>query len=128
MIYGRAIRGKREIKTTLIVGLLIILLTFIGGCVAAPEGGEAQGFDWTIVIFLVFIFGIFYFLMIRPQRRKQKEHDELVQELGKGDKVITAGGIYGQIESLSDDSIVLKIESGTTIRIARGSVIGRREK
>ena len=78
-----------------------------------------------LIIFLVFIFGMFYFLMIRPQRKRQKEHQQLVEELKKGDKVITAGGIYGQIESLSQDSVVLKIESGT-IRIARTSIIGKR--
>ena len=109
----------------LMAGLLVTLLVFIGGC--APEGGGEEGFDWTILIFLAVIFGIFYFLLIRPQRRRQKEHDELMQELQKGDKVITAGGIYGVVESLSDDSIVLKIESGVTIRVARGSVAGRRE-
>jgi preprotein translocase subunit YajC len=51
-----------------------------------------------------------------------------VQELQKGDKVITAGGIYGVIESISDESVVLKIEAGSTIRVAKGSVSGRREK
>ena len=51
-----------------------------------------------------------------------------MQELQKGDKVITAGGIYGVIETLSQDSVVLKIESGATIRVSRGSVAGRREK
>jgi len=110
----------------LMAGLLVTLLVFISGC--APEGGGEEGFDWTILIFLAVIFGIFYFLLIRPQRRRQKEHDELMQELQKGDKVITAGGIYGVVESLSDDSIVMKIESGVTIRVARGSVAGRREK
>ena len=119
-------RKNRTFKLGLIVGLLITLLVFIGGCVP-PEGGEG-GFDPTIIIFLVLIFGVFYFLMIRPQRKRQKEHEELVKELQKGDKVITAGGIYGVIESLSDESIVLKIESGATIRVARGSVVGRREK
>lgn len=118
-------KKNRMLKSGLIVGLLITLLVFIGGC--APEGAEG-GFDPTIIIFLVLIFGVFYFLMIRPQRKRQKEHDELVQELQRGDKVITSGGIYGVIESLSQDSIVLKIESGATIRIARGSVAGRREK
>ena len=115
------------LKAGLIVGLLVILLVFIGGCAPAPEGEEA-GFDWSLIIFLVLIFAVFYFLIIRPQRRRQKEHTEMVQELQKGDQVITAGGIYGTIESLSQESIVLKIESGATIRIARGSVIGRREK
>jgi len=110
------------------VGFLITLLVFIGGCMPAPEGGEGGGFDWTIIIFLVLIFGVFYFLIIRPQRKRQKQHDELMQELKKGDKVITTGGIYGVVESLSDDSIVIKIESGATIRVARGSVAGQREK
>ena len=112
----------------LVLGLLIAPLVFIGGCVPSPEGAEAKGFDWTIIIFLALIFGVFYFLMIRPQRKKQKEHQEMVQELRKGDKVVTAGGIYGQIESLDQESIVLKVESGATMRIARGSVVGRRGK
>ena len=111
----------------LTTGLLITLLVFIGGC-ATPEGAEGGFGNWTLIIFLVIIFGIFYFLMVRPQRKRQKEHDTLVQELQKGDKVITAGGIHGVIESLSQDSIVLKIESGATIRIARSSVVGRLEK
>ena len=112
----------------LMVGFLITLLVFIGGCMPAPEGGEEGGFDWTIIIFLVLIFGVFYFLIIRPQRSRQKKHDELMVELKRGDKVITTGGIYGVVESLSDDSIVIKIESGATIRVARGSVAGQREK
>ena len=112
----------------LMVGFLITLLVFIGGCAPAPEGGEEGGFDWTIIIFLVLIFGVFYFLIIRPQRRRQKQHNELMLELKRGDKVITTGGIYGVVESLSDDSIVIKIESGATIRVARGSVAGQREK
>jgi len=71
---------------------------------------------------------VFYFLIIRPQRKQQKKHQELMIELKRGDKVVTTGGIYGVIESLSDDSIVLKIESGATIRVARNSVSGKREK
>ena len=108
--------------------LLISILAFAGGCIPTEGTEEGAGFDWTIIIFLVVIFAVFYFLMIRPQRRRQREHEELVQELQRGDKVITSGGIYGTIESLSEDSIVLKIESGATIRIARGSVVGKREK
>lgn len=115
------------LKLGLIGILLIALLASIGGCVPS-EGAEAGGFDWTIIIFLVFIFGIFYFIMIRPQRKRQRDHEQLVQTLNKGDRVVTAGGIYGVIENLSDDSIVLKVESGSTIRVARGSVSMRRPK
>ena len=116
-------------KSKLIAGLLITFLVFIGGCVT-PEatGGEGETSILPMVIFLVVIFGTFYFLMMRPQRKRQKEHNKLMQEMKKGDKVVTAGGIYGTIESLSDDSVVLKIESGSTIRVARGSVVLRREQ
>jgi len=107
-----------------IVGLLISLV-FIGGCIPEEEGG---GFDLTIIIFLVAIVAIFYFLMIRPQRKRQKEHQQLMEELKRGDRVITAGGIYGVIESLSEDSIVIKVESGTTMRVARSSVALKQER
>ena len=113
----------------LITGLLILVLAFIGGCIPTDTGGEEGGGSiWPMIIFLVIIFGLFYLVMIRPQRRRQKEHDTLVQELQKGDRVITAGGIYGTIESISEDSIVIKVEGGTTIRVARGSVAMRRER
>ncbi len=115
-------------KLGILVGLLIALLVLMSGCFPAAEGEAEGGFDYTIIIFLVLIFGVFYFLMIRPQRKKQQQHQEMVKVLQKGDKVVTAGGIYGTIESLSDDSIVLKVESGSTIRVARGSVVGQREK
>ncbi len=120
--------GKTKIlKWGLMAGLLVTLV-FISGCIPgqAPAGdGDGQ---WTPIIFLVVIFAIFYFLLIRPQRKKQKEHQQMVEELSKGDRVITAGGIYGQIESIREESVVIKVESGTTIRVARTSVAGRREK
>lgn len=78
-----------------------------------------------IIIFLVVIFVMFYFFMIRPQRKRQKEHEELLGQLRGGDRVITAGGIYGQIESVSEDSVVLKVESGATLRVTKGSIVGR---
>lgn len=113
----------------LILGLVVALLTsvvFISGCVVPAEGAEGE-FDWTLVIFLGLMFGLFYFLMVRPQRKRQKEHQKLVEELKRGDKVITAGGIYGVIESTSEDSIVIRVESGTTMRVARGSVALKQE-
>ena len=120
--------GKNKMLHLGLITLLLLTLVSIGGCI--PAGGEEAtgGFDWTIIIFLVLIFGIFYFLLIRPQRKKQKEHKQLVEELKRGDKVITAGGIYGVIESTSEESIVIKVESGTTIRVDRNSVALKRER
>ena len=118
--------GKiRILKLGLIVGLLVSVV-FLGGCVL-PEGAEG-GFDWTWIILLVLLFGMMYFLMIRPQRKRQKEHQQLMEELQRGDRVITAGGIYGVIESISEDSVVLKVESGATMRVSRSSVAGKRER
>lgn len=119
---------NKMLKVGLIAGLLITVLVFIGGCVPADTGEEGGTSILPMVAFLVIIFGLFYFVMVRPQRRKQKEHETLVQELQKGDRVITAGGIYGTIDSINEDNIVIKVESGATIRVSRGSVAGRREK
>jgi preprotein translocase subunit YajC len=115
------------LKILMVAVMVLTVAAVAAGCVP-PEGAEQPGFDWTLIIFLVLIFGVFYFLMIRPQRKRQKEHQSMMQELQKGDKVVTAGGIYGTIESISDDSVVMKLEGGTTIRVAKGSVIGRREQ
>jgi len=81
-----------------------------------------------LIVFLVLIFGLFYFLFIRPQRKRQKEHQQLVQELKRGDNVVTAGGVYGVIENISEDSVVIKVESGATLRVAKGSVALKRER
>ena len=83
---------------------------------------------WPLIAFMVLIFVMFYFLMIRPQRRRQKEHEEMVQSLRKGDRIITAGGIYGQVESVSKDNVLIKIDSGATMRIAIGSVTAKQER
>ena len=114
----------RSSKLGLIVGLLVSVV-FIGGCVL-PEGAEG-GFDWTWIILLVLLFGMMYFLMIRPQRKRQKEHQQLIEELKRGDRVITAGGVYGVIETVSEDSVVIKVESGATMRVAKNSVALKRE-
>jgi len=110
--------------------LLTTALVFMAGCfpTETPAEGEGGGFDWTIIIFLVLIFAIFYFLLIRPQRKRQKQQRELMEELKRGDKVITAGGIYGVIESVSEDSILIKVESGATMRVSKSSVALKRDQ
>lgn len=106
--------------------LLLVGVILLGGCVPA---GETNGTTdvWTFVIFLALMFGMFYFVMVRPQRKRQQEHQKLVAELKRGDRVVTAGGIHGVIESTNEDSIVIKVESGATIRLTRGSVALKQE-
>lgn len=124
-------------KIGLIAGLLISVLIIFGGCLApaasTTPGGATPTNDsfWAkygMFVFLIAIFALFYFIMIRPQRKRQKEHQTMMQGLQKGDKVITAGGIYGTIDSLSEDTAVIKVEGGTTLRVARGSLAVRRDE
>jgi preprotein translocase subunit YajC len=80
-----------------------------------------------MIIFLVVIFAVMYLLMISPSQKQQKQHEAMMQELKPGDRVIIAGGIYGQIESLSEDTAILRIESGATMKVARSSILGKQE-
>lgn len=80
------------------------------------------------LLFLVGIIGMLYFFMIRPLRQREKQHDRMVSELEPGDMVITAGGMYGQVESIDEDSVVLKVESGASIRVIKGGVLRRPEE
>jgi preprotein translocase subunit YajC len=112
------------------LGLTVVALSAIllaGGCLPTTDGDAATSSlassIWPMLIFIVVLFGLMYFVLIRPQRKRQRDHQDMLTELRKGAKVITAGGIYGQIESVSDDSFVLRIDSGATIRIAKSSVI-----
>ena len=119
-------KGKVMLKSGLIMGYLLSLLTVLSGCIPQEEGGEG-GFNWTIIIFLALMFAVFYFFMIRPQRRKQKEHQEMIQEMKRGDKAITAGGIYGVVDVINEDNVVLKVESGAMIRVDKSFVTIRKE-
>ncbi|MBA7600043.1 hypothetical protein ES703_07089 [subsurface metagenome] len=80
-----------------------------------------------LIGFMVLFSAMIYFLMIRPVRQREKQHDHLVDELQKGDTVITAGGMYGKIENIYEDSIVLKVESGALVRVTKGGVVKREE-
>ena len=116
---------NRLLKTGLIAGLLIAVLAFAGSCVPA-EGATAEDSTTStlyMVGFLVVIFALFYFVMIRPQRKRQKEQQQMIASIQKGDKVITAGGIFGVVDSVREDSVVMKVEGGTLIRVAKGSVM-----
>ncbi len=81
-----------------------------------------------LVILLVVLVGISWFFMVRPMRQREKEHDRMVLDLQKGDKVITAGGIYGRVDTIYEDSIVLIVESGAKIRVTKGGVVKKEEE
>lgn len=110
------------------LGLLAILLAgllLLTGCVPG-EGDGAQGFNWTAVIMVVILIALFYFLIIRPQSNRRKEQQKLMAELQPGDRVIAAGGIFGEIESMNEESVVLKVESGAKIRVMKQGIMVKR--
>ena len=117
---------KTKILNLGLIGGLLTSVVFIGGCLPA-DAEEGTGI-WPMLIFVVLLFGLMYFVMIRPQRKRQKEHQQLIEELKRGDRVVTAGGIYGVIESISEDSVIIKVESGVTMRVAKGSVTLKQER
>jgi len=72
---------------------------------------------------IVLMFVVLYFVMIRPQMKKQKEHRTMVDALAKGDEVVTAGGILGKVSSLSENFIGVEIASGVEIQLQRQAVV-----
>jgi len=68
------------------------------------------------------MFAIFYFLLIRPQQKKAKEHREMVNNLKKGDRVITSGGIHGRITSLDEGTVTVEIADKVKIKVLRGNI------
>jgi preprotein translocase subunit YajC len=71
---------------------------------------------------MVVLFGIFYFLMIRPQMKRQKEHRALLSALAKGDEVVTSGGIVGRIDEVGESFIGVEIAQGVVVKVQKGAV------
>ena len=83
---------------------------------------QAQGSGWTSIIMMVALIAIFYFIMIRPQQKRQKEIQKAREALSNGDKVITAGGIYGKVKEVSEKYFIIEIAENTRIRVAKDSI------
>ncbi len=98
------------------------MLATVAYAMGAPGGGGASGGGASGLIMMAIIFAIFYFILIRPQQKKMKEHKKMVDDLKKGDEIITAGGIYGVVESLTPETLTVKIAEGTKVKITRSSV------
>ncbi len=86
----------------------------------APGGSDGGSF--TAFIPLILMFGIFYLLLIRPQQKKAKQHQEMINALNKGDRVITSGGIHGRITSVDDTTVTLEIADKVRIKVVRGNI------
>jgi preprotein translocase subunit YajC len=90
----------------------------------APDGGTggASGSFITTLIPFALIIGIFYFLIIRPQNKKQKETQRMLAELKKGDGVVTIGGIHGVIQSVRESTVIVKVDDNTKMEFSRSAI------
>ena len=92
---------------------------FISSAYAQAQGAQPAGGEFFQLGFLVVLFAIFYFIVIRPQRKRQKEHQQMVSALQKGDEVITSSGILGKITGLDEHYIQLNVASGVDMKMQR---------
>jgi preprotein translocase subunit YajC len=88
----------------------------------AADTKTNNGGGFATLIFFVPLILVFYFLMIRPQRTRMRQHQDLMRALEVGDEVETIGGIFGTIRAVTDDEFMLDVSPGTTVRISRGAV------
>jgi preprotein translocase subunit YajC len=80
------------------------------------------------VIVIVLLFGLFWFVLVRPQRRQAAEQRELIATLEPGDEIVSAGGLYGVIKSIDGDELQVEIADNLVVRMARGAVAGLVER
>ena len=102
---------------------------FVTPAYAQAGGGGGDVFT-SLVIPMVLIFGIMYFLLIRPQQKKMKEHQAMIESVRRGDSVITAGGLVGKVTKVKDDAgeIEIEIASGVNVRVVRSTLSAVKSK
>ena len=104
---------------------------FITQAFAQTAGAAAPGGMDMIIQFVpfIFVFAIMWFLMIRPQRQKAKQHQELIKNVRRGDTIVMTGGLIGKINKVVDDSeLLLEVAEGVRVRVSRGSIADVRAK
>jgi len=96
-------------------------MTFLISDAWAQAGGEAGGSLFSLLP-LVVIFILFYFLLIRPQQKRAKQHKEMVAALKKGEEIVTNGGLLGKVTDVEDNFVTIEISSGLNVRIQRQAI------
>ena len=97
--------------------------------IAMAGGAEGSGSPWMTFVWFGMIFVLMYLLLIRPQRKKQKEHEKLISDLKKGDRVVTSGGLFGTIFAIDEEKgrVVLKIGEATKLEFLKSAISAKVE-
>jgi len=99
------------------------LLSALDPVLLVGQSGSGGGGIVGLLFPLVLIIGVFYFFIYRPQQKREEEHQEMVENLEQGDKVVTVGGIHGTIQKIDEDSILAQVDSkGTRLRFNKDSI------
>jgi preprotein translocase subunit YajC len=97
-------------------------LAYALGSGGGGAGGQGGGFSAFVP--LILMFAIFYFLLIRPQQKKAKQHKLLLSSIKKGDKIVSSGGLHGTVTGLTEEVITVEIAPKVRVKVSRGSVAG----
>jgi preprotein translocase subunit YajC len=89
----------------------------MGSQPASGQGGQIMAF-----LPLILLFAVFYFLLIRPQQKKAKTHKQFMENLKKGDRVVTSGGMYGTITGVTDDSVTIEVAEKVRVKVLKGAI------
>lgn len=100
----------------------ILTLTTMMFLMGQPAGGEGEGGFLVSMLPFILIIAVIYFLMIRPQQKKNKERNQLLTSVGKGDRIVTIGGIHGEILKAEEKTLIVKIADKVTVELDRASV------
>ena len=90
--------------------------------VAYAQAGGAEANPFVSFVPLILIVVVFWFFLIRPQQKRQKEHQKMISELGKGDRIVTTGGLFGTITKIGEDRMTVEIADKVRVQIERGQV------
>ena len=113
----------------LLLFLLLINVNSLLAMMGAPgkDGkGQSGGFGSLLVLFLPLLL-IWYFLLIRPQQKKEKEKKRMISELQKGAKIMTIGGVYGIVQQIKDNRVIIKVSDKTNIEVSKTAISGKVE-
>jgi preprotein translocase subunit YajC len=116
--------AMRNIVLRFLIGLSPLMLLaqplFAEGEKKAPAGGSMLGNP--MIMMMLFMFVIIYFLMIRPEQKKQKTRQKMLSELKKGDKVLTAAGMIGVVGNVKDSTVMVRIADSTTVEFSKNAI------
>jgi len=121
----------------MLLGLVIGLVAAVAllascyplGTTSTDTTGTTTGSPWTstllLVGFIVLIFVMMYFFTIRPQRKRQQDQAKMIGAIQRGDRIVTIGGMYGTVESVYEDSVLIRLDSGATARFVKSAIATR---